>query len=238
MKLKSCLNTCTGAQRWHDIFWKKKKFPRGQTNKGDQNTTGEGSSTTSSSSFGLFSILRCLTLFFLSCVLCVSALRGKLRRGGRRMQHEDGSVCPAAWHLGGSFKPLQVQTHRQTTVPPPRVARTNTKTKAYLYRLLARSFSLWWSFKARGVSVVRPLLFSLRCMSSSVNLSSFSVSVFSLTSLPVCPCFPFSFCVNIFYGNFLLFYNFHFLWSVNSPQILTLKNKIHLNFIDFYLRKN
>lgn len=97
-----------------------------------------------------------------------------------------------AWEAASSRCKFK-HTDRQRC--PPRVARTNTKTKAYLYHLLSRSYSLWWSFKARGVSVVQPLLLSFRCMSSSVNLSSFSVPAFSLTSLPVCPRFLFSFSI-------------------------------------------
>lgn len=235
MKLKSCPNTRTGARRWHDIFWKEVSTRTNQQRQSEQQPEKALPRL-------LVLLLACfpssVVWLFSSCLvysvsLC-SAGSGAAAAEGCSMRTVRSVPLLDTWDA--DFKPLQVQTHTQTTAPPPRVARTNTKTKAYLYHLLSRSFSLRWSFKARGVSVVRPLLFSFRRMSSSLNLSSFSVSVFSPTSLPVCPRFPFSFCTNIFYGNFFFFtITFIFFWSVNSPQILTLKNKIHLNLIDFYL---
>lgn len=194
MKLKSCLNTRNRGPTvaWHFL---KKKFPQGRTNKGDQNTTGEGSPATSSSSSGLFSILRCLTRSFLSCVL--SPLRGKPRRRGRRMQHEDGSLCPTAWHLGGSFEPLRVQTHRQTTVHLPK-SRGQTQRQRHTFTTSCFAFSL-----SGGVSRPEGSLWSGRFCSSCLRLSTSSLSAFSLTSLTVFPRFPFSFCINIFFFLFL-----------------------------------
>ncbi len=66
-----------------------------------------------------FSPLFCDCFLFLLYTLsvCLSAQR-VLCCSGSRLQHEDGYFCPAARHLGGRFKLLEVQTHRQIRLPP------------------------------------------------------------------------------------------------------------------------
>lgn len=139
-----------------------------------------------------FCLVHCVSLH--SAGSCAAAAEGCSMRTVHSVPLLD------TWEAASSCK-LQVQTHRQTTVPPPSREDKHKDKGIPLPPPVSLLLSPVEFQGHRGpcgptASIIIPLhvfvcqLILFQCFSVQSNI------------FPVCPCFLFSFCIHIFYGNF------------------------------------